>query len=83
MPYLLFASPGTSSIPLPPFGTVFLDPATAFQVATASFPASGMVTLGAPVPNNSALIGQTIYWQAGIPSQLRLTNRETTTVTGL
>jgi hypothetical protein len=83
--WFLWASNGTASIPLPPWGTVLIDPASAQLVAMGSFsPATttlpGTATVGATVPNNPALVGWTTYWQSIDAAQMRVTNRLSVTV---
>lgn len=82
--WLLFASLGTAVFPLPPFGTLLIDPATAALVTGGSFapaasPAPGTAALLAFVPPDPALVGYTLHWQMADGTQ-RLSNRDTTTI---
>jgi hypothetical protein len=84
--FLLYASAGTAAISLPPFGTVLIDPATAFLVHAGAFapstaPVPGYATLGATLPPVPSLVGLTIHWQM-LDSSLRLSNQLTTTIAG-
>ena len=75
---VLFFSTGTAQIPLPPFGTVGLDPTQ--MVAGPGFPIpqpAGVGSVSFAVPNLAGLVGASIYAQAliaPIPFQARLTN---------
>ena len=85
--WFLWGSNGTASLPLPPWGTVFIDPASAQLGAMGQFagptaPLPGTASLSVLVPNNPALVGWTTYWQAAEASQMRFTNRITITVMG-
>ncbi|MBK8979223.1 MAG: VCBS repeat-containing protein [Planctomycetes bacterium] len=75
----VFAAPGMRTKPrlLPPFGTWFLDEATAFGVLTIVLPPSGAATLPLGVPNVAALAGGTVHFQAALnepAGAVRLTN---------
>ncbi len=81
-PWLLFAAPTTAFLPLPPFGVVLLDPATAVYVAADVTPfgpplGRAFSTLPITVPNAPGLVGATIHWQAVDGGPARLTNRLT------
>jgi hypothetical protein len=73
-----FFSTATVRIPLPPVGTLAIDPSQMVVLPPVLVPQpSGMVSLGVPVPNLPALAGITIYTQAllqQLPVQMRLTN---------
>jgi hypothetical protein len=79
----LWASGGTAQIPVPGWGTVFVDPLTAALFATGTFPASGTASLSGTIANNPALVGFTVWWQAAILPQHGLTNREVIQILGL
>ncbi|MCI0585383.1 MAG: FG-GAP-like repeat-containing protein, partial [Planctomycetes bacterium] len=81
--WLLAASAAVSSIPLPPFGTLRLDPATLFIVAGGPLDPQGRASLTFPVPVNPTLVGASLYWQGLVGPPLRFTNLEITTVTNL
>ena len=85
--WLLWASGAPASLPLPPWGTVLIDPAAAQLVATGTFagpasPVAGAATFGMTTPNNPALVGTSVYCQSVDLAQTRLTNRITITVMG-
>lgn len=67
---------GPASVPVPPYGTLLLDPATLAILAQAAIPAGGVFTLTLQIPNDPGLSGVTPHFQAGIygPSGLYLTN---------
>lgn len=80
-PWILLASPGTASIGIPPFGTLFLDPVNLGIVATGSFDAQGRASLDFRVPRWRALLGQSVYWQTVMNVPPRFSSLEITTVT--
>ena len=85
--WFLWGSSGTTSWPLPPWGTVLIDPASAQLGAMGQFsgltaPAPGAASHSALVPNNPALVGWTTWWQAVEATQMRFTNRIAITVLG-
>ena len=73
-----FLASATASVPLPPFGTLFLDPSTIVNLAPVAIPQpAGMSTLSFLVPNVPSLVGMSLYAQALIvqqPALARLTN---------
>ncbi len=75
---LPFFSTNTAHIPLPPFGTLGIDPNRMVALPPVLVPQpEGIGSLAIPVPNLPALAGITIYTQALLqqhPVQLRLTN---------
>lgn len=75
LPYVSFAP---ASIPLPPFGTVGIDPAVAVALAPVLVPQpAGVVQVPVAVPSNGVFIGLSIYAQAALiqyPLQPHLTN---------
>jgi hypothetical protein len=79
----LWVSGGTASIPVPNWGTVFIDPLTAALFATGIFPASGTASVSGAIPNNPALIGLTAWFQAAVLPQHALTNGEVIQILGL
>jgi hypothetical protein len=81
-PWGLAASPGAASIPLPPFGTLQLNPAKLWILAGGVLPASGEVELDVPLGPNPALLGLNVHWQALVGMPLQFTAREVATVTG-
>ena len=83
--WMLYASNGTASFPLPPFGNVLIDPTSAFLFATGAFTPARSRTPAprasrAIVPNDPLLVGWTSYWQAVDMTALETTNRLTITV---
>jgi hypothetical protein len=80
-PWVLLAAPNTSAIPLPPFGTLYLDPANAAIAAVGSLDAQGHASVDWRVPRWRALLGQTVYWQAVLDLTPKLSNFEITVVT--
>jgi VCBS repeat protein len=81
--WVLGASLGTASIPLPPFGILRLDPGTLFVAGAGLLDAQGRGSLSFAVPSNPALLGATVFWQGAVAVPPFLTNLEPTTVTGL
>ena len=81
--WILGASLASASIPLFPFGTLRLDPATLFVVGGGALDPQGRTSLSFLVPSSPALVGASAYWQAGVGPPLLLTNLEITTVTSL
>jgi hypothetical protein len=81
--WLLAASLATASIPLPPLGTLRLDPASSILFAAGSLDPQGRGSIGSLVPADPNLIGRSLHWQALVASPLALTNLETTTFTDL
>ncbi len=75
---LPFLSLGPASIPLPPFGTLGIDPATAAPLPWLVVPQpAGNGSVAIPVPNNPALVGLQVHAQALLmqdPVQTLLTN---------
>ncbi len=80
--WLLASALGTTRIPLG-IGVLFLDPATLTVVGSGQLDGAGKGTMPVPVPNDPALVGTSVYWQAAIGSPMRLTNLETSTFTSL
>jgi hypothetical protein len=81
-PWLLFASNGTGNLPLPPFGTVLLDLATAQLVYGGALSPTGTATVSGTVPAGPMWVGTSVFWQAIVyhPQGARLTGLEITTV---
>ncbi len=78
----LYASAGRSALPLPPYGLVQIDLATALFVTAGTFDLDGRGQMAVLVPNVPALVGLTVWWQAVVdePSIPRLTGLGETTV---
>jgi len=81
--WLLAASLGSASIPLPPFGTLRLDPGSLIVWSGGILDPQGRASVSFLVPSVPALVGASVYWQAGIGPPPFLTNLEVTTVTNL
>lgn len=67
---LMFTSLGTASLPLPPFGTLGLDPANHFLLLLATALPSQQLDLNGQIPNDPALSGFTFYSQSLIGPDL-------------
>jgi hypothetical protein len=71
---------GPGLTPLPPLGTLFLDPATLEHAASGVLDAQGRGTATFFVPNNPGLAGVDVLWQTAVGDAfVRLTNLERTT----
>ncbi|MFT5287744.1 MAG: hypothetical protein ACI8TQ_003932 [Planctomycetota bacterium] len=80
--YALLLSPGTNDFPLTGItGNFLLDPFNFFVPFQGGIPANGLRERLIGIPNDGALIGATIYWQALVSgtSETWLTNRESMT----
>ena len=74
---LPFLSTGTANIPLPPLGTLGLDPNHIVPPRALPIPESGVGSVTIAVPNHPSFAGVAIYGQALVvqhPIQQRLTN---------
>ncbi|HKB14842.1 MAG TPA: FG-GAP-like repeat-containing protein, partial [Planctomycetota bacterium] len=74
---------GTADVPIPPLGTLRLDPASLFFALGGLFDGTGRATVGYAVPANPALLGATVYWQALVAGPARFANLEITSLTSL
>jgi hypothetical protein len=81
--WLLAGSLGTASIPLPPFGTLRLDPVTLFVAGSGALDPQGRASVSFLLPSNPIIVGASIYGQAVVGPPLLLTNLEIMTVTNL
>ncbi|MCI0587665.1 MAG: VCBS repeat-containing protein [Planctomycetes bacterium] len=79
--WLLAASLGSSSLDLPPFGTLRIDPLGLLFLGAGSFDPQGRASVILPIPQNAALVGLTLYWQAVVGGPFSFTNLEGTTFT--
>ena len=77
---LMFSSLGTANIPLPPFGTLGLDPANHFALIFALALPSQQFDLNGSIPNDPALSGVTFYLQSLIGPDLATKNMKFTNV---
>ncbi|MEM7308002.1 MAG: VCBS repeat-containing protein [Planctomycetota bacterium] len=83
-PWFLAWGLGTLSFPLPPFGTLRLNPGTTLVVdASGTFPTSGVASKTFPGTDDPSFVGQSLYWQALVGNPLRFTNLEVMTFTDL
>ena len=63
--YYQFFGFATANIPIPPFaGTLQIDPASLFVLAAGTLPGTGSVSVPIGIPNNPALVGFEVYYQA-------------------
>ncbi|MGH7152004.1 MAG: FG-GAP repeat domain-containing protein, partial [Planctomycetota bacterium] len=76
--WFLAASPGTGNLPLPPLGTLRLDPTVLIFLLGGLLDAQGRAAPTFPVPATPALVGGTIYWQALVVGPAKLSNLEAT-----
>ncbi len=77
-PWFVFASPGPSTIPLAPMGTLLLDPAGLSLLGSGVLSTTGRAQIQATVPSTLSIIGFTTYVQAALVtgSGIRLTGAE-------
>lgn len=68
--FLGVSQPTTTALPLPPFGTLFLDPGTLFVPFAGVTGATGRSDVLLPIPANPGLAGLGLSWQALTPSGL-------------
>ncbi|MCI0588008.1 MAG: FG-GAP-like repeat-containing protein, partial [Planctomycetes bacterium] len=81
--WFLGFSLGTANVPIPPLGTLRLDPASIGFALAGLLDARGRASVTYPVPGNPSLVGATVYWQAVVASPAKLTNLEVTILTNL
>ncbi|HYC78265.1 MAG TPA: VCBS repeat-containing protein [Planctomycetota bacterium] len=82
-PWVLFAALGPATLDAGVWGLVRIAPATAVLVASGACDATGRSVVPFAVPNAPALAGLSLWWQAALPAQQRVTNVEVTTVLDL
>ena len=80
--WVLLASTGTVEAPTA-FGLLQLDPQQALFVAGGLLDAQGSASWTTSVPDEPALAGLVLHWQALVGPEPRLTNRERTTLSRL
>jgi hypothetical protein len=80
-PWTLYSSPNTGRFVVGSQGTLLLGPPLTVA-ATGAFDHHGRAGFSTLVPNQVALIGSSLFWQALAGTPARFTNRETTTITG-
>jgi hypothetical protein len=80
--FLLVASTGQATVPMPPLGTIRLDLAAAQPFATGAIGPTGTATVTAITPTTPGIVGFTLSWQALVtePAGPRLTGLVVTTV---
>ena len=82
-PWILARAFGTGVLPLPPIGTLYLDPGTLKIVGAGVLDAEGVHVEVIPVPASPALVGLEVWWQAALGLASMLSNPERTALTGL
>jgi len=83
-PFALFVSSApTAPANIAPFGTLFIEPAFALLAATGSLDGMGRGALSGAIPNNPALDGLELWWQAVHIGQARLGTVRKTTIRAL
>lgn len=83
--FLLLLGLAPGSTPVPPYGTLKINPVVLLTVQSGVIPGSGSTPFSLGLPNNPALPGLTFYWQALVadltpPDPGRFTNLVATTV---
>jgi len=81
--WFLAFSLGTAGQPIPPFGTLRLDPTGIHLASSGLLDGLGRAAALFSVPSTPSLVGATVYWQALVTSPARFTNLEITTLTDL
>jgi hypothetical protein len=81
--WFLGASAGASSVPIPPLGTLRLDPATLLVVHAGLLDGQGRFAIPSNVPADPLLVGATLYLQAVVVAPAAFTNLEKATFTNL
>jgi hypothetical protein len=73
-PFDLVVSASRSAAPLPlgAWGAFYLDLPSAFVILHGALNAAGEASLSLFVPNNPALVGLSVAWQAAFPAEARL-----------
>jgi len=81
--WFLGFSTGTAGVPIPPLGTLRLDPSNLVVTFASLLDAEGRASISHSVPADPTLLGMPIHWQALVVGPARFTNLETTTLTDL
>jgi FG-GAP-like repeat len=83
--YQLAASlgPAAPAVAVPPWGTVMIDLASVVLLPPGTLDPLGRASFAALCPNNPALIGASLWWQAAMLSETRVTGIEETKILGL
>ncbi|MCI0588945.1 MAG: FG-GAP-like repeat-containing protein, partial [Planctomycetes bacterium] len=81
--WFLGVSLGTANIPIPPLGTLRLDPSSLSFVLGGLLFGDGRASITFSVPASLSLVGIPVYWQAVIVGPARLSNLEITALTDL
>jgi hypothetical protein len=79
----LVASRFRAHIPVPPYGTLWIDPAGILYDQMGNFDTDGRAFTSLDVPSWPTLVGFTLYWQAVVAPPVKFTNLEITTFTDL
>jgi hypothetical protein len=80
--YWLFFALAPANLNNALYGPVLIQPSTAQFAGAGVFAPDGMASISALVPNNPALVGLNLYWQALDGGTLHVTNRHVLTVYG-
>jgi hypothetical protein len=80
-PYGLALAAAAGSVPLPPFGTLYLDPLSLHVLGGGALDSAGRALLVFGVPPDPAAVGTGIHLQALVGGQPAFTNREAVTLT--
>lgn len=78
--FSLFLSPGRVDFPFPPFGTVFIDPATLIPLANGFADPAGRARVSASVPLLPAFLGLSLHFQAVFWDLPRLSGLDSLTI---
>jgi hypothetical protein len=81
--FLTFASLGTANLPLPPFGTLGLDPSKNFALLFTGVLATQRLDLPGTIPNDPGLSGITFYLQSLVGPDLATKQMKFTNVTAV
>jgi hypothetical protein len=81
--FSVYASTATTHVPFGPAGVLRLDRSRMFFRSAGVLDAEGRGSASYAVPDEPALIGRSLYWQALFVHPRRLTNLEITTFSGL
>ncbi len=70
-----------AEFPLPPFGTLYLDPRSMLVLGRSALDTAGRSVLVFRVPPDRSAVGQRLHWQALVLPELLLTNRDAVSIT--
>ncbi len=74
---------GISNLPLPPFGSLLIDPASTSIFGSGILGPDGQASFAISLSPNPAWLGTSLHWQAVVGAPFQLTSRETMTFTDL